>query len=124
MIPFFVLSLIVIFTWFQILTTENAATWKHYAGLSLLIINGVVYFFNHKLAVLLTGLILILATFNLLAFFTITETSFIRVGKIETPEIQLKSLLLLVIYFVINFNSIVDWLLDAKEERAAKKNDV
>ncbi|HEX9513364.1 MAG TPA: hypothetical protein VF939_22895 [Puia sp.] len=120
-IPFLIISLIVLYTWFEIITTEYIATWRHYVALTLVAINAALYFVKYKKAVLLTGIILILATFNLLSFFTIIQTSFLGFGSVTTPEIQLKSLLLLVIYCAINFNLLINWYLDMKEGRAKKK---
>jgi hypothetical protein len=119
-IPFLIISLIVLYTWFEIITTEYIATWRHYVALTLIAINAVLYFVRYKPAVLLTGLILILATFNLLSFFTIIQTSGLTIMGVSTPEIQLKSLLLLVIYCVINFNILINWYLDMKEGKAKK----
>jgi len=101
-IPFLIISFVVLYTWFEIITTEYIGIWRHYV------------------AVLLTGLILILATFNLLSFFTIIQTSGLTIMGVSTPEIQLKSLLLLVIYCAINFNLLINWYLDMKEEKAKK----
>lgn len=119
-IPFLIISLIVLYTWFQIITTEYIATWRHYVALALVVINVGLYFVRYKQAVLLTGIILILATVNLLSFFTIIQTSGLTIMGVSTPEIQLKSLLLLVIYCAINFNLLMNWYLDMKEERANK----
>ena len=89
-------------------------------ALALVVINVGLYFVRYKQAVLLTGIILILATVNLLSFFTIIQTSGLTIMGVSTPEIQLKSLLLLVIYCAINFNLLMNWYLDMKEERANK----
>jgi len=115
-IPFLIISLVVLYSWFEIITMEYIATWRHYAALALVAINAVLYFVRYKPAVLLTGLILILATFNLLSFFTIIQTSGLVIMGVPTPEIQLKSLLLSVIYCAINFDVLVNWYLDMKEE--------
>lgn len=119
-IPFLIISLIVLYTWFEIITAEYIATWRHYVALALVAVNAVLYFVKYKQAVLLTGIILILATFNLLSFFAIIQTSCLGFGSITTPDIQLKSLLLLVIYCVINFNILLNWYLDMKEAKAKK----
>lgn len=119
-IPFLIISLVVLYTWFEIITTEYIATWRHYVALALVAINAVLYFMRYKPAVLITGLILILATINLLSFFTIIRTSGLTIMGVSTPEIQLRSLLLLVIYCVINFNLLINWYLDMKEEKAKK----
>jgi len=120
-IPFLIVGIIVLYAWVQIMTTEYAATWRQYVALALVGINAVLYFVKFKHAILLTGVILLLATFNLLSFFTVVQTSYMRIVNVTTPEIQLKSLALLVIYGVINFNFLVDWYLDVREDGAKKK---
>jgi hypothetical protein len=114
-IPFLLVGVLMLFAWFEILTTEYIATWRHYVGLVLVGGNVVLYFIRYKQAIVLTGIILILATFNLLSFFTITPTSYLTVKGISTPEIQLKSLLLLIIYGVVNTELLMNWYLDMKE---------
>src|SRR5580704_17073165 len=104
-IPFLIISFVVLYTWYEIITAEYIATWRHYVALALVAINAGLYFVRYKQAVLLTGIILILAIFNLLAFFAIIQTSYLGFGSVTTPDIQLKPLLLLVIYCVINFNN-------------------
>ena len=58
-IPFLIISFAVLYTWFEIITTEYIGTWRHYVALALVAINAVLYFVRYKPAVLLTGLILI-----------------------------------------------------------------
>ncbi len=122
-IPFLIACGIALFTWFEIMTTEYVATWRHYTALILIIVNAVVYFVWYRPAVLLTGIILALATFKMLSFFTVIQTSYLRIVGITTPEIQLKSLLLLAIYCTINFNLLINWRLDMKEKKAALKKN-
>jgi hypothetical protein len=104
-----------LYTWFEITTTECIATWRHYTALALIGVNMMLYFLRYKQAILLTGAILILATFNLLSFFTIIQTFYLGFWSLTTPGIQLKSLLLLVIYCLVNFNLLANWYLDIKE---------
>ncbi len=108
--------------WFEIITTAYAGLWKHYLTLVLITANAAFYFKYYRLAIVLTGIILILAVFNLLTFFTIEKTTSwqIRIGntRISTPEIQLISLLLFVVYFIINFDILTKWYLDMKEKKA------
>lgn len=124
-IPFLIIVLIMLYTWFEIITTEYLATWQHYLTMILLIINGVLYFVRFRAAVLFTGIVLLLASFNLLTFYTITKTTSIGFNTggstIATPGIQWWSLLILIVYVFINFNLLADWYLDLKESRNQKK---
>lgn len=77
--------------------------------------NSILYIKSYKWAVLATGIILLLATFNLLTFYAATGTFGFSVAGVQMLEIQYWSLLLLVVYGVINYNLLVDWYLDYKE---------
>lgn len=104
-IPFIILLGIISSTWVNILTTDYFATPKHYAALGAGFFNAVLYLYRYKYAVLITGLILILATFNQLALFpSIESTSYsitIRGNELSTPSIQVKSLMLLIVYLIL-----------------------
>lgn len=120
-LPFFIISIITLYTCFEIITTDYIATIKHYITFILIAINGIIYFVRYKFSVILTGIILVLATFNLLSFYTVTQTSSVGVNlgstQLKTPEIQLWSLLILVFYCIINFNLLIEWYVDIKEKR-------
>jgi hypothetical protein len=106
LVPFFILGGILIVTWYAILKNDYTPSNKHWAALILFVINLVFYFFTTRHAVLLTGVILILAVFNVLAFFVdISFNSFfIKFGRIElsTPDIQWKAVILLLFYCIVN----------------------
>ena len=118
-IPFLIITVIVLYTWVEIINTDYVATVKHYITLALVVMNGICYFMRYKTAIILTGLILVLSTFNLLSFYVETQTSSIGLNlggtQIRTPEIQLWSLLLLVLYSILNFSTLVNWYLDKQE---------
>jgi hypothetical protein len=76
---------------------------KHQAALVLVVLNLLLFFISNKYATLLTGGILLLATFNLLAFFPEIVSTIFGLGNMKIPAIQGKSFLLLLLYVVINF---------------------
>jgi hypothetical protein len=123
-IPFLVIIILVLYCWVVIISTNYTATSKHYATLVGLIITSVCFFVWYRIAILLTGIILVLATFNLFTFYAVTDTSFIGFNlgdtQITTPEIQWWSLLLLIGYLIINFDNLVEWYFEIKER---KKNE-
>lgn len=120
LIPFIILWILLITTWISIWKGNYIGTLKHQIALMMLIINLVVYFFRFKLSLMLTGLILILLTFNLIAVsFRIEATSFyFGIGGIElsTPYIQGWSLLLLILYLCINLNYVLATLKELKRK--------
>lgn len=69
-----------------------------------------------------------LATFNLLAYTpAISTTRFgINIGSVQlaTPPVQLLSLGIFVLYFILNLDSLINIYLDYKEARQMKLNTV
>jgi hypothetical protein len=116
LIPIIITAAILIYCWTIILTTETLATWRHYLGIILFIPIAFLIFKNNLVVVtLLTGVYLLLATFNLMAITPGISTSWITIGPISTPPIQLISLGIFVLYFFLNMNSLIDIHLDYKE---------
>lgn len=109
-----------IYCWTIILTTEILATWRQYIGLFLFFILGILFLKNIVATIVGTGIYLLLATFNLLAMTPTITVSGIKIGPISTPPVQLISLLLFILYFCLNMDSLIDIYLDYKEDRIAK----
>lgn len=111
-VPFIVLGIILFYTWWLLITTEYSATIKHQIALGLFLINLMLYFFNFKYAVFITGIILLLTTFNLLAFFPelVSSSYFIKIAgkEFSTPSMQGKSLLLMIFYLILNTGFLID----------------
>lgn len=122
LIPFVLLGVIIIFTWVNIFTTDYFATVKHQLALVMVCLNFGIYFVNFRYGVLTTGIILLLAVFNLLAFFpsTVTATSFVKFGntEVDLPSIQPNSLLLLLIFLIIDLKFLI---LSFKEKNSPNK---
>jgi hypothetical protein len=122
--PFLILIIILGYTWCIIMTTDYFATTKHIIALILALCNLVLYFLRFRYAIFFTGIILILASLNLLAFFPdmVSTSYFIKIGNIEvaTPSIQWKLLLIFVFYCIVNFNFLINLYLDYKEKRKIK----
>jgi hypothetical protein len=81
--------------------------------LTLLLVNVGIYYVNFNRGIIFTGLILLAASFSLLAItFEIVETSFyIKIGsrKIAMPSIDYLSLGLFAMFCLINFSVIRDF---------------
>ena len=111
------IAAILVYCWATFLTTEIEATWKHYFGLALFIIIAVCFFRNIRITTIATGIYLLLATFNLLAFTPAIYTFGFGVGPVTAPDMQGLSLGLLLLYFILNMNALIDIYLDYKESR-------
>jgi hypothetical protein len=118
---------ILAYSWSIILFTEIEATWRHFLAL-ILFIPLVLLFKNYfKKSVLFTGIYLILGTCNLLTL-TPSETSNsygLRIGSMEvwTPTFQLYSFLLLILFFLVNFNTLVNYYLDYQDAKKLREKN-
>ena len=120
-LPLIIVAIILVYCWTIILTTEILATWSQYLGLTLFIVIVFSFFkYNIKIATLLTGVYLLLATFNLLAITAEIATSWLRIGPVSTPPIQLLSFAIFVLYFCLNMDPMIDRYLDYKEAKSVK----
>lgn len=122
LIPFLFVAGFLLYCWTTIFTTEILATWRHYVGLVLFAPIVILFFKDFKMAVIAMGFYLLLATFNLIAVTPSITTSWINIGSdgLQTPPVQLASLGILVLYFVLNMNTLIDIQLDYREAREQK----
>ena len=125
LIPLTIVTGLLVYSWATILFTDVVATWRHYLALALFI--GLIYLFfkSFKKTVLATGIYLIFGTCNLLTLTpSVTTNSYgMRIGSLElwTPTFQLLSFSILVLFFVLNFDTLINIRLDYQEARQAKK---
>lgn len=121
-LPFIVISLFVSYSWYMIFRKEYNAGNKQILGLILCLANGIIYFYKFRIGIAFTGIVLLLATFNGVGFFNVIEFNsfFLKISKLKviTPNIQLKSLLLLIFYFVINGGYLYEWYLEYKASKS------
>lgn len=124
LLPFITLCIIMLYTCVEILLTEYAASWRHYLAMILLFSNGILYFKRYRMSVVFTGIILLLTTFDLLAFFSVVKTYYWSVNiagmSISTPGVQIVPLVILIIYSCVNFNLLIDCYIDYKEMKGRK----
>jgi len=124
--PYLLVTGITINTWIQFIRGNYIPQWQHWAALVLVVLNGVLYMRSIKRGFLFTGIILILATINLLAFFPAISWMFWGSGgsnnAIYNLGIQPSSLLFFIIYTVANGNYLADLYVNRKEARANKKS--
>ena len=117
LIPSILIGASLAYAWTIIITTELLATWKHYLG-ALFYIGIVTLFFKSvRNAIIATGVYLVLATFNLLAITSTITTNWITIGPVSTPPVQLLSLGILVIYFLLSMGTLFEIYLDYKERK-------
>lgn len=120
-IPLVIVAGLLIYCWAIILSTDILATWRHYIGLGLFLIIILLYFKSTTLTIVGTGAYLLLATFNVLSITATIKTSWISIGPVQTPPIQLSSFGLLILFSILNFDQVIDVYLDFKEARESNK---
>jgi len=126
LIPLAIISGLLLYTWTIVLFTDIEATWRHYVALGLFATLTFSYFKSFTMTVLATGIYLILGTCNLFTLTpSVTTNSYgLRIGSLElwTPTFQFLSFAILLLFFVLNFGTLINIRLDYSEARQAKKN--
>jgi hypothetical protein len=118
-IPIIILLCISIYGLIDVLREGYLLGARNYIAFLLFIIDVYFWFKKYRISILFTGLILALATFNLIVFTPqITGNSF-GIGPVHTPYINLLSLGILFLYLILHFNFLLNWYWDYKE---GKKN--
>ncbi len=124
-IPLTIIASLLTRTWTELLIGNTIAVWQHYLALFLFIPPAYWFFKDFKKALISTAIYLLIATFNGVCL--APELSYnsysIRLGTVEiwTPQFQILSFCLFLVYAVLNFNSLVDIYLDLKEWKIRRK---
>jgi len=116
-VPLLIIIILITNCWFNIITEKVLANWRHYIAFGLFLLLVIFYFINFKLVVIGTGFYLLLATANVLSVTAEIKTSWIRVGPLETPPINLLSFGLLILYLILNTNTLIDIYIDYNEKK-------
>lgn len=122
-IPFGIVSIILFYSWFIFIMTDNIVVFANYLGLFFFI--PIAYFLSNnktfKKATVLFGIYLVLATINLFSFlpYVMTSSFGISLGsfKIWTPQLNGFALIILILYGILNFDTLTDIYLDYKEAK-------
>lgn len=127
LIPMTIVAGLLIYSWAIILLTDIKATWRHYLAFGLFVVLIFLYIKSFAKSVLVTGFYFVVGTCNLLTLTpSVTTSSYgIRVGSTEmwTPSFQLLSFGLLILYFILNFDTLTNIYLDYKDTRQAKNKN-
>lgn len=108
--PLCILSYCCIESWVNIATTNTIAQWMHYLGTGMLIITIAAFFFHPRTGKILTGITLLLTTFRIAAFTASITTASFRINAITFPKFQPLGLGLLILFAILHFRAILDFL--------------
>jgi hypothetical protein len=126
LIPLAIITGLLIYSWITFLLTDITATWRHYLALGLFAVLVYLYLKSFTKTIIAIGLYLLLATLNALSMTPERITGWSRFGSpfgsIETPHFQILSLTLLVLFLVLNFDTLFNMYLDYKEAKSQRKN--
>ncbi|WP_162903361.1 hypothetical protein [Taibaiella koreensis] len=123
--PFVILGVLLIICWFNLLKNNITPTIQHDAALVLFFLNLLIYFIRFRPGLLLTGILLLLATLNIVNIFaeTLTDSLFIGLGrqKLVMPPINGNCFLLLLAYIIINYRFFKDQI---KTDKARGQKEI
>ncbi|AXY76138.1 hypothetical protein D3H65_20040 [Paraflavitalea soli] len=124
LIPLLVIAGFLSYTWSIILTGPIEAMVQHYVGLFLFIVLICLFVRRFKLAVIGTGIFLVLGTFNLLTLTPALLGTYFGLDlgtvKLMTPEFQPLSFGIFVVYGILNIDQLIEMYLDYKEAKEKK----
>ncbi|PQA56754.1 hypothetical protein C5O19_15545 [Siphonobacter curvatus] len=111
-LPILLLVLIEVFTLINVYIFKNGELdTEQYIAILCLVFNILTYMKSYGIGVLLTGIILVLATFNIRCFFTVIKYNrlsfFVKINneksQISTPEFHAETLFIFMLYIVLNY---------------------
>ncbi|KAA5532273.1 hypothetical protein F0919_15870 [Taibaiella lutea] len=119
-----IIGCLLIFSWTMILVDNYVIRWRNVTGLILFIPLPILIIKKYSLVVLATGIYLLLGSFRLLSLVPGVWESSVSVGKFEISGFDWLSLVLLILYFILHIDILINIELDYKERRAKMRNDV
>lgn len=121
LIPLLLIAWQLVDCWVTILFGDGFVRWQHYVALSLFAVLIFFYFKSFTKAVIATGVFLVLGTCNAFSMTVDINKTWFGIGPIETPPFNLLSFGLLILFFVLNFDTMINLYLDHKEAKQAKE---
>lgn len=107
-IPFAIIFTLISITWITLIYNNLNPTYKHLLAVILVILNLIAYLKNYLIALGITGIIILLGVFSLISFNVelISNSFTLKIGSLilRTPQLNKYSVLILIIYIIINRN--------------------
>jgi hypothetical protein len=125
LLPFIILVVFLSYTGYKCLARENVPIPEHYWALALICANALLYWWNFKYGILLTGVILLLAMFGFIVFTplkSLTNYGMTIAGlEISTPFMAPSMLLIFFTYIGVNFKALMNFYIDRKLRKTTKE---
>jgi len=126
LIPLGIVTCLLIYSWGTFLLTDMIPMWRHYVALGLFAVVVYLYFTDFKKAAVAASVYLLLATLNALSLTPVIKAYWIKFGNgvssVKTPPVSILSLMLLILFLVLNFDTLSDMYLDYKEAKSKRNN--
>ena len=116
------LTILLGYTWFILLSDELYPLWQHWLALIGIMIVLFVNYRKDRPGILTTAVYLLLGIFCLFALLPSLTRSSIRIGPLPIPLGQLIAWPFLIVHVWINFNPLIDYYLDWKENKVQMKS--
>ena len=123
LIPLVIIAGQLIYCWITIFTEDFVVRWQHYVATMLFAVVVFIYFKNFTKAVISTGAFLLLGTCNAFSMTPDINTTWFRVGFLETPPFNLLSFGFLILFLILNFDTMIDLYLDYKEAKQTEQKN-
>jgi hypothetical protein len=113
-LPVTIIYCMLAYCWYQLSVDNYEPTIKHILALILIIVNTTIYFLDIQKGILFTGIYLLAASCSVIAIEAqaITHSFSLQIGSlvISSPSINYSSLLLLILYCILNYATIIHYL--------------
>jgi uncharacterized membrane protein len=103
--------------WVTILEENYVAKWQNFTGLIFFVPLPILLFWNHRAAVLGTGIYLLLGLCRALSLTAEISTGSVTIAGLTISGFNWLSLGLLVLYFILHITILIDMQLDYKESK-------
>jgi len=121
LIPLVIIAGLLLYSWATFLFGDIGASWQHYVAIGLFSVLVFLLIKNYKSAIIATGLYLLLGTFAILSLTPEVKTAWLTMGPIQTPPMNLLSLGLFILFFILNYDQVFNIYWDYKATQKSKK---
>jgi hypothetical protein len=121
LIPLIITGLALIYCWVALLVNNYIPSWKHYSAIFLFAI--LIIFLVRGLSKILfpLGIYLLLASLHVISLSYNKATFFFGLDNPYNPHFQLMSIGILIVYFILNLDGLIDMQLDREERKLNKQ---
>ncbi len=121
LLPLIIAGGLLAYTWGAILLQGIVANWRYITAIVLYTIIIFLLFRNRTRATLAPGIFFLLGIGNVVALTPYLSTARFFIGPVETPSFNGLSVLLFLLYIVLNLDVLLDIQIGYSEKRKAKR---